>query len=273
MPKQFLPERTFLSYLKRYESGEYGAWDELVSLAPQVLTDSDLRTETEAVAEALMWRVRKNAAVLRETLIASGALIADETAPLTADDLKFLTEKFGPLPLSLDVFYRTTGSIKLTPKADYNYGDDVTLERADGVSLIALDPLQVESASELTWLVEECSDDPDYPFDYFNFYLSPDYLHKQNISGGMSYSVQLPPPTAQEALDPMVRFERNELSFVNYLRYCFSWGGFPGLDVCEHADDNDIPLNWQIGFYAVERPWRPACQRLRDSLIKGLVDF
>ncbi|MFN8659151.1 MAG: hypothetical protein U0105_22630 [Candidatus Obscuribacterales bacterium] len=242
-------------------------------MAPQVLADSDLRTEAEAVAEALMLRVRKNAAVLRETLSASGAWIADETAPLTANDLKFLTEKFGPLPLSLDVFYRTVGSIKLIPKADYNYGDDVTLEQADGVSLIALDPLQVEAATELTWLVEECSEDPDYPFDEFYFYLSPDYLHKQNISGGMSYSVQLPSPTAQEALDPAVRFERHELSFVKYLRYCFRWGGFPGLDVCEHTDEDDVPLNWRIGFYTVEGPWRPAYRRLPDSLTKGLVDF
>jgi hypothetical protein len=68
-------------------------------------------------------------------------------------------------------------------------------------------------------------------------------------------------------------WERNKLSFVNYLRYGFKWGGFPGLDVCEVENDKDIDLNWRMGFENVKGPWRPAYRRVLAELRKGVVEF
>lgn len=258
-----------MDYLTRYQNGEYKVWDELVNLAPQKLSSSDLYEECIAVAEAIMARVNANTNTLRQILISAGARIAKEGTPLNPQDYKYLTDKFGPLPLALDVFYRTLGSLDLTPARDYNYGE-VSLEE-DGIWLIALDPLQVESATNFEFLVEEYieQDEDDEPFELS---FCPDFLHKQDISGGMPYSIQLPPATPQDALDPPVLWERHELTFVNYLRYCFRWGGFPGLDILELKDD-EIDLNWKIGYEDVEGPWRPAYQRLLLKLRKDLVEF
>lgn len=49
-------------------------------------------------------------------------------------------------------------------------------------------------------------------------------------------------------------------------------GGFPGLDILELKDD-EIDLNWRIGYEDVEGPWHPAYQRLLQSLREGLVEF
>ncbi len=276
----------FMDYLKRYEAGEHKVWDELVSLAPEQLTSSDFHDECNAVAEAIMVRVRSNLDTLRSTMISAGATIEPEGSPLTAEAFQVLTDKFGPLPISFEVFCRTIGSIALTPaktkaaqknfvtslfegvgifpKAEY----DVTLE-SDGISLAALTPLRVQlfSAADIGAYIEEyetsdeCEDgEPfDLPFcaDFF---------------GGTPYAVELPPPTPEDKIDPVVQGYRYSLSFVNYLRHHFKWGGFPGLDVCEQKDD-DIDLNLRVGFKNVKGDWRSAYQRLLLKLRKDLVEF
>jgi hypothetical protein len=88
--------------------------------------------------------------------------------------------------LALDVFYRAIGSIKLTPKDDYDYGG-VTLEDVDGVSLIALDALVIEPASEFKWLLEEYAETADD--EPFELYLCPDFLHKGDLAPGMERTV------------------------------------------------------------------------------------
>src|ERR1043165_9905765 len=57
--------------------------------------------------------------------------------------------------------------------------------------------------------------------------LSPDDLHKDNISGGEAYGVALPCPSA----DFVFLEEPHNLLFVSYLRLSIlRWGGFPGLE-------------------------------------------
>lgn len=69
--------------------------------------------------------------------------------------------------------------------------------------------------------------------DPFELQLAPDYLHKANISGGVPYSVQLP----FSGIDPIFANERHKLPFVDYLRLCFRWGGFPLLETYHGRDD------------------------------------
>jgi hypothetical protein len=55
---------------------------------------------------------------------------------------------------------------------------------------------------------------------------APDIYHKSNISGGLSYGIHLPARGADAGFEN----DGHETTFVDYLRLCFQWGGFPGLE-------------------------------------------
>ena len=59
--------------------------------------------------------------------------------------------------------------------------------------------------------------------------IAPDDLHKANISGGAPYEIAIPDLRA----DGELVNERHRLFFVDYLRLCFEFGGFPGYDGAE----------------------------------------
>jgi hypothetical protein len=72
---------------------------------------------------------------------------------------------------------------------------------------------------------------------HFEASLAPDALHKDNISGGASYAVELP----NAAADFLFLNERHNLLFVAYLRLAIlRFGGFPGLDGGT-AEFNSLP--------------------------------
>ena len=256
-------------FLKRYQNNEYNAWDELVQLAPEFANSLDYQRQAIAIAEEIMNRVNSNVERLRASLINSGASIGSKGVPSTENDIEYLTKECGPLPLVMEIFYRKVGSIDITPNNNYNYGN-VTLEKLDGVSLLALDPLQIYSLSDLRWSVDEYKNSKSA--NPFLLYLSPDFLHKQDISGGLPYSIALPPSTPQDRIDPVVQGERHSLTFVNYLRYCFKWAGFPGFDVCEKREE-EINLNWRLGYKKVRGDWRSAYQRVLIALRRDLAEF
>jgi hypothetical protein len=84
------------------------------------------------------------------------------------------------------------------------------------------DPLVVEPYFKD--LEEEDSEDADEagPFDVW---IAPDPVHKTGQSGGEPYSIGFPDP----AVDARLLGEENYGTFIEYLRVCFRWGGFPGL--------------------------------------------
>ena len=151
--------------------------------------------------------------------------------PLTALDpdsesaLEVLNQAAGPLPLSLEAFWREVGSVDF-------------VGRMAGWPL-GLDPLVVNPPEGALFDVED-----GYPVDEagrFDAGLAPDDLHKDNISGGGPYSVRLP----EESADFPLLYERHELHFVPYLRMAILlWGGFPGL---EEQDQPFVPLADLIG--------------------------
>jgi hypothetical protein len=132
---------------------------------------------------------------------------------------------FGHIPLSLQMFYRIVGSCNF----GWNYltHPDILWEESD--------PVQVGS---LTDLIEECSDE-DYLEDlskefhnegYIPLSVAADYLHKDNISGGPPYSIQV---TGKPAIDSLFLNEEHETTFINYLRICFKGCGFSRIDHLE----------------------------------------
>lgn len=260
-------------FLARYEGGEHSAWDDLVRHAGAIAEHVDLAEEARAVAHSLMLRVLRNRDALRAVLTSAGASLGAEARPAENADLARLIAMVGPLPLALEAFWKVVGSIDLLPAADYDYGP-CTLED-DGLSLIALDPLSICGA-DVGWMLDEYEErvagshveivGP------LRVDFAPDFLHKQNISGGAPYAVELPPPSPAGAVDPDVLDERHATTLVGYLRACMDWGGFSLLEVAARPL-NAVGLNERMAFEGVRGPWRAASERLRARLCRDLVAF
>jgi len=66
--------------------------------------------------------------------------------------------------------------------------------------------------------------------------IAPDALHKADHSGGEPYEIAVPDLRA----DGEVRNEPHDLFFVDYLRLCFRWGGFPGWEAAGSAAPREL---------------------------------
>jgi hypothetical protein len=72
----------------------------------------------------------------------------------------------------------------------------------------------------------------------FEVMIAPDPVHKTGHSGGQPYCIQFPDP----AIDAVFRGDEDYGTFVEYLRECFRWGGFPGLRT------SDTPPREELDF-------------------------
>jgi hypothetical protein len=220
--------------LARYRRGEHGpVWNELRSYEALA---GDLLEEARAVAKETMTRVARNADLLGDRLAVSGwrPLYSELRTRPRAEDwevMRRIEETTGtPLPVSLRAFWEAVGGINFV--WDYKSGDPPDL----GVDLPIdeMDPLCVDAPEVVThvfdmWEEQRSGIDPEL-VDPFHLDLAPDYLHKANTSGGGPYGIELPFLGA----DPIFANEAHELPFVDYLRLCFRWAGFPRLE--RHAD-------------------------------------
>ncbi|HTR51292.1 MAG TPA: HEAT repeat domain-containing protein [Kofleriaceae bacterium] len=274
LPRVPLPERR--DFLARYLAGERGVWNELVEQAVAVVQHAELRDEAHAVAVEIMKRVRHNTDVLRGVLREAGAELEREDAPAGDADLAKLASSVGPIPIALDAFWRVAGSISLTPGGANRYSYGACALESEGLSLIALDPLEVWGARAQTHALASYEDEiaRSHPeiVGPFCAELSRDFLHKQDISGGPPYSIEMPPPSPADAVDPRVYFARHRLRFVEYLRHCLRWGGFCILEVA-HRPIEHVDLNDRIAFQRVTGDWGEAAARLLARLRADLVDF
>jgi hypothetical protein len=123
--------------------------------------------------------------------------------------LQRLEKSVGPLPLSLRAFCEVVGAVDLI-------GTHPALARSNGV--VAPDPLVVAGVDDLLTQAGDGEDDV--------LVLAPDDLHKAGTSGGDPYAIEVPDSKA----DGRLLNERHELLFVEYLRLCCRFGGFPGYD-------------------------------------------
>jgi hypothetical protein len=72
----------------------------------------------------------------------------------------------------------------------------------------------------------------------FEVMIAPDPVHKTGHSGGEPYCIQFP----DAAIDALFRGVEDYGTFVEYLRECFRWGGFPGLR------NSDTPPREELDF-------------------------
>ena len=129
-----------------------------------------------------------------------------------------MERRVGPLPLSLCAWYEIVGSVDFTGSHP-DWPEDLTGGYPD--------PLFISPAGyaleydEENWYREE-----------YRLNIAPDAYHKEDVSGGPPYTIRVP-DTAMDA--PLVD-ESHETTFVDYLRICFRWGGFPGWSVLDEDE-------------------------------------
>ncbi|PBJ12867.1 hypothetical protein [Flavobacterium sp. ACN6] len=134
------------------------------------------------------------------------------------EKLEESVKSFGFVPLSLKMFYKIVGACNFG--WDYDTNEDFIWEYADPIQIISLD--------ELISIVTD-----EYAFETFQEYyeddgfvsleLSADYFHKDNISGGQGYALQV---TSKPSVDGQFLYEEHNTTFINYLRICFENCGF-----------------------------------------------
>jgi hypothetical protein len=223
-----------INLFDRYHQGQYQeVYDELLSR--QEINESEVYNEALLIMQDLMRRVRYNIehiiAHLYDMRYQFGkggfwANFADEEkhgkyaifqppTPETQRQVRLLEQLAGPLPLSLICWYEEVGSVNLIglfPSQEREYGS-------------ILDPLYVDSIEAVLQIVTTLKqfdlweDDP-------QVILAPDRYHKYGYSGAGAYTIQLP----CSAIDAPLLGEPHHTTFVNYLRICMRWGGFPGLE-------------------------------------------
>ncbi|MGW7327628.1 hypothetical protein ACWGIU_03190 [Streptomyces sp. NPDC054840] len=236
--------------LHRYCAGDHeGVWQELRMLDPEPLTA--LATQAEAVATETMERVRLSLAAIVEKLRAESypfnapASVLVPPAPNAPARVAELERLLGiRLPLSLRAFYLTVGAVDLSGNQDSFFSslkdepDDepdfvdvseeypfIYLANFDPLVIIPIDFAIAEAETLRASKEEECG-----------LISTPHYLR---ISPPMSFKVW--PETAPfEPWDAVClpgtfadaelhRGNGEAVPFLDHLRDCLKWGGFPGL--------------------------------------------
>jgi hypothetical protein len=157
---------------------------------------------------------------------------ADPVWRLPDDELRErvteLEAGFGPLPLSLSMWFDVVGELDLMgvhPKLSCyveRFPDD-----QQGPSGCPLFVGCFTAADDIEMFIED-GEEPPYALE-----IAPDECHKSNYSGGGAMAVHIPDP----AIDAKLVSEDgwDDMYFLDYLRLCFRYGGFPGLHYDEEA--------------------------------------
>ena len=228
----------------RYQMGFYQeVYDELLSLGEQISDEPARYDEAVLVMREIMTRVKNNIEVLIARLSDIGYLFGKggywenfppeerfaleqayrpflPPAATTREQLVRLEHLVGPLPLSLTCWYEEVGAVNFV-------GLFPSRKRSSGC---VFDPLWINPLEtvlqQVEALAEQGTDMSSWQEEPF-LILSPDNYHKYGYSGGGAYGMRLP-CRAVDAL--FLQDDRQERTFVNYLRACFRWAGFPGLE-------------------------------------------
>ena len=244
-----------MSLYKRYIDGETEAvYDEIEKLEEKAFHPEYL-ADIEKVLTETFSRTAQNLQVIYEELLKMNYLFnkAPESnfqRPLhppiqnTDELLKRLDEEvepFGFVPLSLKYFYKIVGGVNFC--WDYETGEDFLWRMADPIQVFSLDAI-VSDLSRGYWKQE--MDEYAEEDEFFEAYLdlSPDDLHKDDISGDIPYAIEVTP---KPSIDALFMNEPNNTTFINYLRISFEYCGFPGL--ARSSYDNDYQ-----GFFDRVKP-------------------
>lgn len=206
-----------------------------------------LQKEALLVTRETMRRIRYNVELLIPRLRELGYLFGEglsqtdeervyweQEAPIygaptseTFQQVVMLEQLVGTLPMSLKCWYEEVGSVNLvgmfpSPVLDYHYGSK-------------LDPLFTYTIKSVLQMIEGPVEDKTWEKEPF-LPISPDNLHKYRYSGSGPYHIVLP----CNAIDAFIINEPHHTTFVNYLRICLQWGGFPGLEADNRLTHDEL---------------------------------
>lgn len=214
--------------LSQYQNGTHReVWQALHSLGPLA---GEARRDAKSIAVSTMEIVRRNAEILAERLDVlgwkplTGVMVGQPCKRPFEGEAEAAELGALPLPVALEAFWEVVGSLDFV--WDYRRGKAPNV--FGSVPLVDLDPLCVDGANCLKVSIREWKDmiDADIASTIpFHLDLSPDALHKADISGGSPYGVHVP----EHCADPMFFGDDFSRRFTDYLRQSFCWGGFPGL--------------------------------------------
>jgi hypothetical protein len=220
------------TYLDRYLRGERErVWEELLTLG-SAINQEPLWGEASAVAKETMLRVRANVERITARLYAIGYAFGvypdgrtkvfgytqpfhppAETIEQEICDLEQL-HGVGKLPLSLKYFWQFVGDV------DWMGYHPHWPAFSDPLVVYPIAAARSEYEDWRFTISEGLEDEGE-----FGVPIAPDALHKDNVSGGPPYMIMVP----NSAIDAIVLYEKHQTTFVNYLRICFAYGGFPGV--------------------------------------------
>lgn len=219
------------SYLSRYLAGDTrSVWDEIGSLSTAEMP-SDFEADVSAVCRETMRRVRHNVEQIVSALESieyefgvypDGNRFPLFEGPVAAPDpsidrkLDELVGSVGAIPLALTALWREIGTICLIGRhPDWpSYADP-----------LMIDPIDAALEEANTWheMVRDLGADVTGSF---RAPIAPDSFHKDNVSGGDWYGIELPCATVDAALSS----EPHETTLVGYLHIAINANGFPGAD-------------------------------------------
>lgn len=233
------------SWLERYVGDEQQeVWAEILDFASTSGENVRSNIHVQAIVREAMQRARRNVEVIIERLRNSGYEFVDPSSngyvprtPLVSPTdssprfAQWLSERVGPVPMTVTEWIVVVGDVNLVgnhpewPERDM-LTDALVVEfelrgYADrGPGWDAREYCQSELQAWKDDVAEYGADN----VGRFALPFAPDLYHKANVSGGAPYGVYLP----DSSVDATCRINGRDISFIEYLRECFRFGGFPG---------------------------------------------
>ena len=195
--------------------------DPLIAEAAQAVCDEMARRARFNI-ELLVQRLRSHGFLFHSNDGRRDPVVPFHPATAAAPELvMWLESGFGPIPMVLSSWIRLVGDVWLVgthPRwAESSEADPLVIE---------LEGLRYPEASNIAYFASEHEEwkeaADDTAVGSFVLPVAPDRLHKANISGGSPYGFRLPDESAEG-----VFVAEHEMSFISYLNWVFSNGGFP----------------------------------------------
>ena len=212
----------------------------IVALGPDA-RNKTFEKATWAVAQETMRRAKHNIELLVARLRQLHYRFLHEDlvyCPGTKKELHALAEadRTGvAIPLSLRAFLEQVENVDLIGSHPTLNPVDGHRTRRPGGPILATDPLEFSGCFELGLILEEWEDDqPAVSWEVGRDAEDKTYLVDDVPNG--AYSVQLP----NSAADAVLEGETHQISFVEYLRFSFQWGGFPGWEKYEDRPEKEL---------------------------------
>jgi hypothetical protein len=251
------------TFHQRYQAGDYiNVWNEIRALGADVRSSTYREDVTRVVTETAN-RIRHNVDLLVERLQNDGYQFAwpgnehyetDRSRWLPNDEspvlVDFLNKLCGPIPLIIEAWIKQVGDVNLAGNHPEWPGQDMLTDALVVEFEYKAWRLDENEASqgffqnEYDFWKELVSQDGIDAVGPFRLPFATDVHRKVNISGGNPYAIILPDSGA----DALVDINGEKSYFIDYLRKCFVFGGFPGFMGMEKGRDNDTLSKLTMGL-------------------------